>query len=48
MAFVEVLHLAGRRGEAIEVVREALDRYEAKGNLTQAGMARARLDELAG
>ena len=46
MALAEVLQLAGRVPEAVEVVQEALDRYRAKGNVTQSAMAEARLADL--
>jgi tetratricopeptide (TPR) repeat protein len=46
MALAEVLQLAGRVSEAAEAVREALDRYGVKGNVTQSVMAEARLAEL--
>jgi tetratricopeptide (TPR) repeat protein len=42
----EVLELAGRRDEAAEACREALDRYERKGALAPAAHARARLTTL--
>jgi class 3 adenylate cyclase/tetratricopeptide (TPR) repeat protein len=46
MALAEVLQLAGRAPEAVEVVQEALDRYRAKGNVTQSAIAESRLAEL--
>ena len=46
MALAEVLQLAGRVPDAAEAVREALDRYRRKGNVTQAAIAEARLAEL--
>ena len=46
IGLAEVLELAGRRDEAIAVARDALDLYEAKGNVLQAGHARARLERL--
>jgi len=46
VGLAEVLELAGRRDEAIAVARDALDLYEAKGNVLQAGHARARLERL--
>jgi tetratricopeptide (TPR) repeat protein len=46
MALAEVLQLAGRAPEAAEVVQEALNRYRAKGNVTQSASAEARLAEL--
>ena len=46
VALAEVLALADRRGEAAEAVREAIALYEAKGNVLQAGHARARLASL--
>jgi hypothetical protein len=48
MALAEVLELAGRPEVAADAVREALDRYRAKGNLTQIATAEARLADLAG
>ena len=42
----EVLQLAGRSGEAIAAVDEALRLYEAKENVVAARRARARRDEL--
>jgi tetratricopeptide (TPR) repeat protein len=48
MALAEVLQLAGKVDEAIEVVGEAIDLYESKGNVLQAGTARAKLDALTG
>jgi tetratricopeptide (TPR) repeat protein len=46
MALAEVLQLAGRAPEAVEVVQEALERYRAKGNVTQTAIAESRLAEL--
>jgi len=46
VGLAEVLELAGRREEAIAVARDAFDLYEAKGNVLQAGHARARLERL--
>jgi tetratricopeptide (TPR) repeat protein len=46
MSLAEVLQLADRVPEAAEAVQEALDRYRAKGNVTQSVMAEARLAEL--
>ena len=46
IGLAEVLELAGRRDEAIAVARDALDLYEAKGNVLQTGHARARLERL--
>ena len=46
VALAEVLQLAGRPVEAADAVREAIALYEAKGNVLQAGHARARLDSL--
>ena len=46
IALAEVLQLAGRAPEAAEAVQQALDRYRAKGNVTQSVMAEARLAEL--
>ena len=48
MALAEVLQLAGKVDEATEVVGEAIDLYESKGNVLQAGTARAKLDALTG
>ena len=48
MALAEVLQLAGRVPEAAEAVREALERYRTKGNVTQSAIAEARLAELRG
>jgi tetratricopeptide (TPR) repeat protein len=47
-ALAEVLELAGRFDEAAEAARDALELYEAKGNVLQAGHARTRLDRLIG
>ncbi len=44
MALAEVLQLAGKVDEATEVVGEAINLYESKGNVLQAGTARAKLD----
>ena len=46
IALAEVLELADRKGEAAEAVREGIALFEAKGNVLQAGHARARLDSL--
>ena len=46
MALAEVLQLAGRVPEAAEAVHQALDRFRAKGNVTQSAIAEARLAEL--
>mgnify|MGYP001134004673 CR=1 FL=1 len=40
--------VAGKVDEATEVVGEAIDLYESKGNVLQAGTARAKLDALTG
>jgi class 3 adenylate cyclase/tetratricopeptide (TPR) repeat protein len=42
----EVLHLAGRSGEALAAIDEAVHLYEAKENVVAAHRARARRDEL--
>jgi tetratricopeptide (TPR) repeat protein len=42
----EVLHLAGRRQEAITTHQEAIDLYERKGNVVSMEKARTRFDEL--
>jgi hypothetical protein len=42
----EVLVLADRTDEAIPVLKEALERYERKGNLVMVGRVRARLEVL--
>jgi tetratricopeptide (TPR) repeat protein len=47
-ALAEVFELAGRIEEATAVARDALALYEEKGNVLQAGHARARLDRLTG
>jgi tetratricopeptide (TPR) repeat protein len=47
MALTEVLRLAGKREEAVSVLREALEVHEKKGNLVGAGWARRVLEELA-
>ena len=41
MDLAEVLRLADRTEEAAPIVEEAIDLYEAKGNLASAGRARA-------
>jgi tetratricopeptide (TPR) repeat protein len=42
----EVLLLAGKPGDAVAALEQALGRYERKGNLVMAGRARMRLEEL--
>ncbi|MGQ0668601.1 MAG: ATP-binding protein [Actinomycetota bacterium] len=44
----EILHLSGRPGDAMPVLREALDLYERKGNVVSAGHTRSLLERLAG
>jgi DNA-binding SARP family transcriptional activator/tetratricopeptide (TPR) repeat protein len=46
MDLAEVLELSGRGEEAAEAVRRAITLYEAKGNLTAAELAHARLERL--
>jgi tetratricopeptide (TPR) repeat protein len=46
LALGEVLRLAGRLDEAAEAMQEALDLWEAKGNMRFAATARALLEEL--
>jgi tetratricopeptide (TPR) repeat protein len=46
IGLAEVLELAGRREEAVELATEALGLYEAKGNVLQAGHAKGRLERL--
>jgi tetratricopeptide (TPR) repeat protein len=46
VGLAEVLELAGRPGDAVAAATEALGLYEAKGNVLQAGLARARLERL--
>jgi tetratricopeptide (TPR) repeat protein len=46
VALAEVLELAGRREEAAAAVAVALDLFETKGNVLQAGQTRARLERL--
>jgi class 3 adenylate cyclase/tetratricopeptide (TPR) repeat protein len=46
IGLAEVLELAGRLDDAIEAAAQALSLYEAKGNVLQAGHARARLERL--
>ena len=46
IGLAEVLELAGRPDEAAVAATEALALYEAKGDLLQAGHARARLERL--
>jgi hypothetical protein len=41
-----VLRIAGRSGDAIPVVEEAIALYERKGNVVSAAKARALLEEL--
>ena len=48
MALAEVLQLAGKTGEAADAMREAIALYERKGNVLQAGTARAKLATLTG
>ena len=48
MALAEVLQLAGRTQEAADAIREAIVLYEGKGNVLQAGTARAKLATLTG
>ena len=48
MALAEVLQLAGKKGEAADAMREAIALYESKGNVLQAGTARAKLATLTG
>ena len=49
MALAEVLELAGTADEAAaDAIREAIALYEGKGNVLQAGTARAKLAELTG
>jgi len=48
MSLAEVLEIAGRPGEAIDAIHEAIALYEAKGNVQQARTARARLESLTG
>jgi tetratricopeptide (TPR) repeat protein len=45
-ALAEVLDMLGRPTEAAEVLRDALDLLERKGNVVSAGKARTRLAEL--
>ncbi len=47
MDLAEVLELSGRSDEAVPHLREALARYDAKGNVVSAARARERLDALA-
>jgi class 3 adenylate cyclase/tetratricopeptide (TPR) repeat protein len=47
MDLAEVLELSGRSEEAVPHLREALARYDAKGNVVSAARARERLDALA-
>jgi class 3 adenylate cyclase/tetratricopeptide (TPR) repeat protein len=47
MDLAEVLELLGRSDEAVPHLREALARYDAKGNVVSAARARERLDALA-
>jgi class 3 adenylate cyclase/tetratricopeptide (TPR) repeat protein len=47
MDLAEVLELTGRGDEAVPHLREALARYDAKGNVVSAARARERLDALA-
>jgi len=47
MDFAEVLELTGRADQAVPHLREALARYDAKGNVVSAARARERLDALA-
>jgi hypothetical protein len=44
----EVLTLVGRREEAADEARRALELFETKGNLVAAEWARARVSELTG
>jgi hypothetical protein len=46
MGLVEVLRLSGRTDEAIQVVEEALARYEQKGNVVMTDATRSLLHEL--
>jgi len=48
MDLAEVLTLAGRSAEAAERLREALLRFDSKGNVVSAGRARERLSGLTG
>jgi hypothetical protein len=47
MDLAEVLEISGRSDEAVPHLREALARYDAKGNVVSAARARERLDALA-
>jgi hypothetical protein len=46
IGLAEVLELAGRPDEADPATTEALARYETKGNVLQADLARVRLERL--
>jgi class 3 adenylate cyclase/tetratricopeptide (TPR) repeat protein len=46
IGLAEVLELAGRREDAVVAATEALELYEAKGNLLQAGHARTRIERM--
>jgi len=48
MYLAEVLRLADKKHEAADAIREAIALYESKGNVLQAGTARAKLDALTG
>jgi class 3 adenylate cyclase/tetratricopeptide (TPR) repeat protein len=45
MAAAEAYHLSGRHDKALDALREALERYEEKGNVVMAERTRALLDE---
>ena len=47
MALADVLRLAGRKEDALDAARAALDCFERKGNVVAAGWARTLLEELA-
>jgi hypothetical protein len=46
MALADVLRHVGRRDEAADAAKQALDRYDQKGNVVAAGWARDLLLEL--